>query len=626
MEPDLHSIQRALNDAVSWAAEKSFVGKIRLPLSDIAKRVVVYESRNGRIFEESFVEEYLFNAISSVDENACKSLITRSFKILFKDKEAFLFQSCFPKQVSPQEKADSRKKRPLEEEPLQDKPDAEMGTVAEESVAEKKHSSEDVVSQGSTVKNRSSSTEDRVAKKKRMGARSTQPLPDQAASSSAVGLKAPLDLKKVSSAVYSDPGGTFLILCDFTKNIATITLKLDTGYIKLRNLGMRLSVKSQYFQNISLWKKLYSLGSDTYHWVMHAVDPWISFGCPPQFSVSLPDLEREMVSHFDDSRFGPFPDIVEGVKRLKELAGITPLHVVERSDQIPQGMKLTTRMNPQGKIEPLGIGSILGQGTEKKVSVAETRGQRPWARGKGVGAEKESAGLTAENLLIADLRKLRMPHIISSLSFRGQNLMKTRMQMPLLEEGTLFDFAEKCGGDKWKLLGPVIDIAEGISFMHEHGFTHNDVKSSNVLVGGAEDGYEGVVSDLGNASRASEQISIGGTYPDPQHAAKIPGDIPEGPPLPSNDCWAFGVLLYQTFIAGDETIGGLSWSSGKYSILAQARLIRDDLLQTAPQTGISIRKLIADLLSEDPAIRPTMKEVYERLCAIRTVHDDRMVS
>ena len=107
-------------------------------------------------------------------------------------------------------------------------------------------------------------------------------------------------------------------------------------------------------------------------------------------------------------------------------------------------------------------------------------------------------------------------------------------------------FEHASGGDlsAWRgrtwtdLLGALAGIVEGLSALHERGFVHRDLKTSNVLLG--DDG-RAKLSDLGVAARIGELNSVPPGSPFNASPQQHDGD----PPAVADDVYGFGALAYE---------------------------------------------------------------------------------
>ncbi|MEO8840759.1 MAG: protein kinase [Kofleriaceae bacterium] len=149
-------------------------------------------------------------------------------------------------------------------------------------------------------------------------------------------------------------------------------------------------------------------------------------------------------------------------------------------------------------------------------------------------------------------------------------------------------------------------LAEGLAFLHARGVIHRDVKPSNALV------CDGVVKllDFGLAlehRRAEQELSretrVVGTaaYLAPEYVEKLVVS-------PAMDVYALGVVAFE-LVTGAPPFGG--------TMHVLARLHRSVTTPRAStvntDTPAELDQLIADMLHQDPVLRPTALEIAERL-------------
>ncbi|GJS89140.1 phloem protein 2-like protein [Tanacetum coccineum] len=113
--------------------------------------------------------------------------------------------------------------------------------------------------------------------------------------------------------------------------------------------------------------------------------------------------------------------------------------------------------------------------------------------------------------------------------------------------GSFDRFIQNIQNLKWEQrLQICIDAAQGLSYLHNHGIIHRDVKSPNILLGGS---YEGVIGDVGlsiTINSADSQLIVNpvGTpgYIDPKYYTR-------GILTKQSDMYSFGVVLLEVLCA-----------------------------------------------------------------------------
>ncbi|MFO1065909.1 MAG: protein kinase [Pirellulales bacterium] len=101
--------------------------------------------------------------------------------------------------------------------------------------------------------------------------------------------------------------------------------------------------------------------------------------------------------------------------------------------------------------------------------------------------------------------------------------------------------------DAWqRLRGTLSQAAIAISFLHERGVVHRDVKSSNLMVTARD---KAVILDLGLASRAGQDVNTARRIDGEHLIGTLPYLSPEalrgGPPSFSSDWYSFGVMIFE---------------------------------------------------------------------------------
>ncbi|TRM55658.1 hypothetical protein BD626DRAFT_416005 [Schizophyllum amplum] len=76
-----------------------------------------------------------------------------------------------------------------------------------------------------------------------------------------------------------------------------------------------------------------------------------------------------------------------------------------------------------------------------------------------------------------------------------------------LPNGTLVEYLKRVDEDPADLLRYLLEIAEGMEYLHSRGILHGDLKAANVLV---DDQHHAVISDFGQSERRSEVYRISG--------------------------------------------------------------------------------------------------------------------
>jgi hypothetical protein len=385
--------------------------------------------------------------------------------------------------------------------------------------------------------------------------------------------------------VYSVLDEYALILCDFTKEhgIATLTLKTaEKQYVKFRNI------------------KMYMAEQDAC-----STREWILLGTSPRFLLDRSDFLRELTSHNNETKFGPFQDIVMAAYNFV-LNAENHLQQLAFQD-FTNNTKLTTEMDSDGKLRVVER-RYIGSGNIKLVYQESVYPDaRMIVRAKAKNQSSHTLVREANNSKM--LLDHNVPHILQVTLSHGQDIQKPRLYMDFVDGITFEKMAWIYRGysmqQKQGLLKYMLHIAETLSAMHAIQFVHNDVKPENCILSFSKDEDEGILIDLGSTSQTND-IATSGTYPAPEFAGNVHTSITP-PASAQNDIWAFGVTLHRVMYPRQRW--HLSWNYGRDAIMYNSQMLVDSIARSDDPVDV----LIADLLSLEPERRPTMKDVVNRL-------------
>jgi len=205
-------------------------------------------------------------------------------------------------------------------------------------------------------------------------------------------------------------------------------------------------------------------------------------------------------------------------------------------------------------------------------------------------------------------RSVSHPHLVSILSASISRPPRF-LVMPWLEGRTLQEHlsAERCF-DLPEVLWIGRQVAEALQALYAAGWTHGDVKPSNVFLSPQ---CHVTLLDLGFARRNDETGSavdrcVTGTcnYMAPELiVSALRADI-------RSDIYSLGVVLFQMFS------GRLPFSGDDLATLAtqHKQAAVPDLYRLAPQLPVGVVRLVRAMLSKEPLRRPqTPSELIERL-------------
>ncbi len=191
---------------------------------------------------------------------------------------------------------------------------------------------------------------------------------------------------------------------------------------------------------------------------------------------------------------------------------------------------------------------------------------------------------------------LRHPNIVSIFAFETWRDMPF-IVMPLVEGGTLQQYATRQKLSTEQVVTTGLQIASALAALHAVGIVHRDLKPSNILL---QDGLEHVLlSDFGLARfdgdlAITQSDALAGTpfFMSPEQALGKPLDV-------RSDLFSFGSVLYW-LCTGRYPFRGDS----NYETMAKLVHSEVDLGELArSETPAYLQRLILRLLAKDPAER-----------------------
>ena len=142
------------------------------------------------------------------------------------------------------------------------------------------------------------------------------------------------------------------------------------------------------------------------------------------------------------------------------------------------------------------------------------------------------------------------------------------------------------------------DLAEGLQYVHEHGFLHRDLKPANILIAErqAETRIRGKLTDFGIASVIGTRDA--GEFTTGTAAYLSPEQVDGQEPTTASDIYSLGLVLL-------EGLTGETAYPGSVEESAFARLDRDPHIpDSAPAALAAVLRSMTALLPEDRATSP----------------------
>ncbi len=137
------------------------------------------------------------------------------------------------------------------------------------------------------------------------------------------------------------------------------------------------------------------------------------------------------------------------------------------------------------------------------------------------------------------LASLHHPHVVRVFSYGFDQRLGPYVAMELLENSRSLLAA----GMDLSLLDKVqlvVQLLRALSYVHQRGVIHRDIKSGNVLVTAGAEGPEVKLVDFGISTGKGQTARLAGTV---EYMA--PELLLGYPPSPASDLWAVGILLHQ---------------------------------------------------------------------------------
>ena len=160
-----------------------------------------------------------------------------------------------------------------------------------------------------------------------------------------------------------------------------------------------------------------------------------------------------------------------------------------------------------------------------------------------------------------------------------------------------------------KAISILIDIADGLAYLHEHDLIHCNIQPENILL---RKDNPAMITDFGLAKFFEANNATTDRLPT-RNANYVSPEQAKHHFSPAVDVYALGVLAYQMItgqlpFAVETTIQGL---------LIRLNESSPQLTNLLPDIPRSLSDLIAKTLEIDPAQRPQAREVVERLKMIQ---------
>ncbi|XP_071592637.1 receptor-interacting serine/threonine-protein kinase 1 [Heliangelus exortis] len=166
----------------------------------------------------------------------------------------------------------------------------------------------------------------------------------------------------------------------------------------------------------------------------------------------------------------------------------------------------------------------------------------------------------------------------------------------------------------------VLEIAEGMLYLHEQGFVHKDLKPENILV---DTDFHIKIADLGVASfknwsrltqeETARQLQIKSTrqnnagtllYMAPEHLRCV-----NVKPVEKSDVYSFGIVIWAIFASKEPYENGINEAQICFGIMNGNR---PDITEITTKCPMEIIELMKQCWEQNPEKRPTFAEINQR--------------
>ncbi|KAJ8040924.1 Serine/threonine-protein kinase Nek8 [Holothuria leucospilota] len=208
------------------------------------------------------------------------------------------------------------------------------------------------------------------------------------------------------------------------------------------------------------------------------------------------------------------------------------------------------------------------------------------------------------------LSMLEHPNIIEYY----ENFLEDKALMIVMEYaegGTLFDYLQQRGNallDEDEVLYLFTQILLSLQHVHSKQILHRDLKTQNILMNKTRDvvktGDFGISKILSSKSKA---VTVVGT------PCYISPELCEGKPYnQKSDIWAVGCILYELLTLKK------AFEASTLPALVM-KIMRGSVAPVSDRYSVHIRKLLMNMLQQDPDKRPTTNQVMAEPIVVKTL-------
>ncbi len=234
----------------------------------------------------------------------------------------------------------------------------------------------------------------------------------------------------------------------------------------------------------------------------------------------------------------------------------------------------------QGGFADVYLGEHVYYGTQAAIKVP-----RSWSQDKRERFVKE----------VRTLAGLHHPHIVQVLEyavegdipFLAMNYARRGSLRQIYRKGMLFSLET--------IVSYVMQIADGLQYIHDRRLVHCDVKSGNILLGPHSTVW---LSDFGIAVNIPRLSLLGKSHGGAGTVDYISPEQLQGFPCPASDQYALGVVVYE-LLTGDTPFHGNDREIAEQHLHAAPPRLHSRFLEITP----AVEHVVRQALAKDPQVR-----------------------